>query len=228
MKRKFLTVFLLCTFTLIHANASALNFNFPNFFSISVFSEKTKASIYCDIEEHWCKNSAERLYNEKIFTGMKIGNNYYFMPDEYITRGEFLLYLNAVLKLPFEDNITLPFSDVFSIPKWQIPTVCTMYKNGFINGNIEKGALFFNYDEKISRLECAIILNNMLELTTSVYSTDYYDNYLIPAYAVTAVKNVTDYGLMQGYQDNSFRPYIKITRAMLADILCKVKDYNEK
>ena len=102
-----------------------------------------------------------------------------------------------------------------------------MYESGIIKGNIENDNLYFNHSEKISRLECAIILNNMLGLENSFSATDYYDGYLIPSYAVTAVKNVSDYGLMKGYEDGSFRPYIKITRAMIADILCSTKDYYE-
>lgn len=227
MKRKIFTVFLLCIFTLTNVSASRFKFIFSNFFSTPAFSEQTENRIYCDTAGHWCNYAAERLYNEGIFTGIKIGDNYYFMPDEYVTRGEFLLYLDAILKTSSEKVTDLPFADANSIPAWQLSTVCSMYENGFIKGNIEKGNLFFNHDEKISRLECAIILNNMLGLENTVQSTEYYDNYLIPKYAVTAVKNVSDYSLMQGFEDNSFRPYIKINRAMLADILCKVKDYNQ-
>ena len=188
-------------------------------------SDEKEQNIYCDTINHWCNYGANRLFNENIFRGMQIGEKFYFMPEENITRGEFLLYINAVLKIPEKEIISLPFNDSYSIPYWQLPTVCTMYDMGYIKGNKEKRGLFFNYDEKISRLECAIILNNILKLNNSFTSTKYYDNYLIPKYAVTAVKNVTDYGLMQGYADKSFRPYVKITRAMLSDILCKLKDY---
>lgn len=223
MNRKLLiTLFIMALFA---TNVSASRFKF--IFSqqtVPAFTEK-KDSIYCDTTEHWCNYPAERLYNEGIFTGIKIGENYYFMPDEYITRGEFLLYLNAVLKIPDTKNIKLPFTDEHSIPKWQYSTICSMYENGFIHGNTENGKTYFNYDEKISRLECAIILNNILGLNNTADSTKYYDNYIIPKYAVTPIKNVTDYGLMQGYEDNSFRPYLKINRAMLANILCMVKDY---
>lgn len=230
MIRKFFAVFLLFVFCTVNANASDFSFIFPGFFSVPAFSEKTETEIiYCDTVGHWCNYAAERLYKEDIFTGIKIGKKYYFMPDEYITRGEFLLYLDAVLETPLSDTTVLPFADAKSIPSWQISTVRSMYEKGYIKGNMEKKNLFFNHDEKISRLECAIILNNILGLENTFKSTDYYDNYLIPQYAVTAVKNVSDYGLMQGYEDNSFRPYIKINRAMLADILCKVKDcYQDK
>ena len=226
MKRKCLILVLFLFLGTVSVNASRFKFIFSQR-SIPAFSEQTDESIYCDIKNHWSNYSAERLYNENIFTGVKIGDSYYFMPDEYITRGEFLIYLDAVLKTPSSNIKTLPFADAKLIPDWQFKTVCAMFDAGYINGSTEKNLLYFNNDEKISRLECALILNNVLGTKSKAKTTDYYDNYLIPKYAVNAVKNVTDYGLMQGYEDNSFRPYIKINRAMLAEILCKVKDYRQ-
>lgn len=223
MKRKFFTVLTVLCMIISRVYASP----FDLFFSkktLNAFSQKPEESIYCDTVGHWCNYAAERLFNEDIFQGIKIGKNYYFMPDEYITRGEFLLYLNAVLNIPTQNSSALPFNDASSIPKWQYPTVYTMYTMGYINGNREKNGLFFNHDEKISRLECALVLNNMLSINNSSEKTEYYDSYLIPKYALNAVKNVTDYGLMQGYEDKSFRPYVKVTRGMLADILCHAKD----
>lgn len=199
-----------------------------NAFSFDIFNTQgtENQQIYCDINNHWCRKSAETLFNEDIFQGIKIGKKYYFMPDEPVTRGEFLLYLNAILNLP-DDNksFNLPFADTKLIPLWQYNTVGIMYEKGYIKGNPEKKGLFFNGDEKISRLECALILNNIISPDKKAQSISYYDEYLIPVYAVSAVKNVTDCGILKGYNDNSFRPYIKITRGMLADILCRVKEF---
>ncbi len=224
MKRKILLLLLLYTVTLTNVNASRFKFVLSDKI-LPAFSEQSEKSgrIYCDTQNHWCNYAAEKLYKENIFTGIKIGEKYYFMPDEYITRGEFLLYIDAVLEIPQSKSQSLPFTDKAFIPSWQFETVCNMFDAGYIHGNIEKNNLFFNHDEKISRLECAIILNNILNVKSTDTSTEYYDSYLIPKYAVSAVKNVTDYGIMQGYDDNSFRPYVKVTRAMLADILCKIK-----
>ena len=228
MKRKILLLLFLFTAFTSNVNASKFKFILQDFLTKPAFEEiGNDEQIYIDTKTHWCNYAAHRLYNEGIFKGIKIGETSLFLPDEHVTRGEFLLYLNTILKLTPSENIQLPFADVSSIPSWQLPTVCTMYTQGIIKGNPEKDKLYFNYDEKISRLECAVILSNVLNLKNSFDKTDYYDSYLIPKYAVTAVKNVSDYGLMKGYGDGSFRPYIKITRAMLADILCNLKDYGE-
>lgn len=228
MKRKISIILLLFTLITQNVQASIIDSLIYVFSAKPAFEETQTASrIYDDTQNHWCNYSAERLYNEGIFKGIQIGDKSYFMPDVYITRGEFLLYLNTLLQKDTSSSVTLPFADASSIPVWQLPTVSAMYKAGIIHGNTEKQKLYFNHDEKISRLDCAIILNNMLNIKNNDSKADFYDSYLIPKYAVGAVKNVTDYGLMNGFEDQSFRPYIKITRGMLAEILCNVKDYIE-
>ena len=222
MKRKIFATALLIPMLFTKAYASN-NILFEGI--LPVMSHAKTQNIYCDTKTHWCNFSATRLYEEGIFTGIKIGDNYYFGPEDYITRGEFLLYLDAVLKAPSAEDVQLPFKDAFSIPKWQISTVKAMYKKGYVNGIQENSEAYFNHDEKISRLECAIILNNILAVAPTSDEAEFYDSYLIPKNLLPAVKNVSNYGLMTGYDDNSFRPYVKITRAMLADILCRTKDH---
>ncbi len=222
MKRNFFIFLLFLNITSV--NAYAFSFNVTETKKNNVSSIEENQSIYCDINAHWCKESAEELFKDDVFKGIKIGGNYYFMPDEPVTRGEFLLYLNAVLNIPTDSNkVFLPFNDTKLIPSWQYPTVGLMYQKGYIKGNLEKTGLFFNGDEKISRLECTLILNNIFKPAKNSKPLSYSDEYLIPTYARTAVENITERNLIKGYDDNSFRPYIKITRGMLADILCRIK-----
>lgn len=230
MKSKILICFLIFS---IYSNiiyASRFKFIFSPLTIPAISSQQSKESpkTYCDTAGHWCSYSAERLHNEGIFTGLKIGNKYYFQPEQQITRGDFLLYIYAVLNEEPAEEGYAPFEDFASIPVWQKPAAVSMYKDGIIHGNVENGKLYFNHDEGITRLEAAQILCNTLKLKNEPAMTAFSDNYLIPQYASGAVKNVMDYGLMQGYEDKSFRPYIRMTRAMLADVLCRFKDYCEK
>ena len=226
MKRKILFVLLIVAFVTSNVYASRFKFIFsPK--SINAFSP-TEDSFYCDTAGHWCDYAATRLHKEGVFTGMKIGNRYYFDPDQQVSRGEFLLYVSAVLQMEPKETESVPFADFYSVPVWQRATVSQMYKLGMIHGSYENGGLYFNNDESITRLETAHILNNFLGIKGVGGQTAFADSYLIPRYATESVKNVADYGLMKGYDDKSFRPYIRLNRAMLADILCNLKDYCEK
>lgn len=226
MKRKIVFCLLISVIFIPSVCASRFKFIFsPK--SIATFSQ-TETGFYSDTVGHWCNYAATRLHNEGVFTGMKIGNKYYFGPEEPVSRGEFLLYVSAVLQMVPTEAGTAPFADFYSIPVWQRSTVAQMYKIKMIHGSYENGKLFFNNDESITRLDAAQILSNFLGATVVRGRVDYTDSYLIPRYAQWAVKNVGDYGLMNGYDDKSFRPYIRLNRAMLADILCNLKDYCEK
>lgn len=226
MKRKIL--FGLLIFVFITSNVCASRFRFifsPK--AVNTFSPDGN-SFYSDTIGHWCDYAATRLHNEGIFTGMKIGNHYYFCPDQQVTRGEFLLYVSAVLQMEPKETVNVPFADFYTVPVWQRATVSQMYKFGMIHGSYENGGLYFNNDESITRIEAAQILNNFLGTNATGGRVAYTDSYLIPRYAAESVKNVADYGLMKGYDDKSFRPYVRLNRAMLADILCNLKDYCEK
>lgn len=226
MNRKSFLCLLIIAFMTSNVYASRFKFIFsPK--AINTFSTNEN-TVYCDTIGHWCDYAATRLHNEGVFTGMKIGNKYYFGPDEQVSRGEFLLYVSAVLQMEPKETTSVPFADFYSVPVWQRATVSQMYKLGMINGSYENGGLYFNNDESITRIEAAQILNNFLGVKGMLGQLAFTDSYLIPRYAADAVKNVADYGLMKGYDDKSFRPYIRLTRAMLADILCNLKDYCEK
>ena len=226
MKRKVLCIFLLFIFVSQNIYASKFKFIFsPK--SKPVFGENGK-NIYCDIDEHWCGYSAQKLFDENIYRGEQIGEKYYFNPEKQITRGEFLLYMSAVLNIEYSNEKDAPFYDFDIIPFWQRDIVNGMYSHNIIHGNDENGKLYFNYDEKISRVEAAEIINRILGLSDEYKETTYSDSYLFPKYAYGAVKNVSDCGIMKGYTDQSFRPYVKVTMAMLADILCNLKDYCDK
>ena len=120
MKRKISIILLLFTFITQNVQASFIDSLISVFSAKPAFKETdTTKHIYVDTQNHWCNYAAERLYNEGIFKGIQIGDQSYFMPDVYITRGEFLLYLNTILQKDISETTTLPFADAGSIPSWQ-------------------------------------------------------------------------------------------------------------
>ena len=230
MKKKILICLLALTF--FHTNIYASRFRFIlNDRIKAVSSDRSDTDfegIYCDTNGMWCENSAERLYREGIFEGIKIGNYRYFQPDAQITRGEFLLYAETVSDLADGIIKQVPFDDFPVVPVWQQRIVSKMYGAGVISGAVEGGKLYGNFDEQISRLDAAQIISKALKLPPSASADSYSDSYLIPSYASEAVRSVSESKIMKGYGDGSFRPYVKVTRGMLAEILCNAKDYSAK
>ncbi len=217
--------------SLFNTNIYASNFRFilsdkikPAF---SSSDEMNEAKTYCDTDGLWCESSAKRLFDEGLFEGIKIGKYRYFQPDEEITRGDFLLYLETVSPAPKTEDVSAPFEDFALVPYWQRRVLIDMYNAKVIRGAMEGGKLYSNFDENISRLEAALVISNALGLEKGA-NTAYTDSYLIPKYALDAISSVTKSEIMKGFSDGSFRPYIKVTRAMLADIICNIEDYKNR
>lgn len=217
--------------SLFNTNIYASNFRFilsdkikPAFSSAD---EANEAKTYCDTDGLWCESSAKRLFDEGLFEGIKIGKNRYFQPDVEITRGDFLLYLETVAPAQKSEADAAPFEDFALIPYWQRRVIVDMYNAKVIRGAVEGGKLYSNFDENISRLEAALIISNALNLEKGT-DVAYTDSYLIPKYASEGIASVTKSEIMKGFSDGSFRPYIKVTRAMLADMICNIEDFKNR
>ena len=84
-----------------------------------------------------------------------------------------------------------------------------------------------NYSVGLKRYEVATLLTKALDAgdsLTSAASLEYKDADSIPASAKKYVKYVTDQGLMNGMDDNTFSPNTDVTRAQAAVVLKKLQN----
>ena len=59
--------------------------------TVTVTISKAKSGVtYSDTQGSAAAAAAQRLAEEGVFTGAKIGEQYYFEPDKTVSRGEFL------------------------------------------------------------------------------------------------------------------------------------------
>lgn len=194
---------------------------------LSVFggSRETEGFSYADLNGHWCAYTARRLHEERILTGMQIGGQYYFFPDTLITRGEFLMTLMAVLHIggaPYDSTV---FADHSSIADWLKPYAAAAYNAGIIKGDAAQGALYLRPDDKITRIEAICMLYNAVRPEGAEETLPYTDRYLVPAWGEAPVSGLTAYGLLQGYEDGSVRPYVRMNRAMMGELLWQLAQY---
>jgi hypothetical protein len=191
-------------------------------------SPPSRAFRYEDMLGHWGETSAVKLAEDNILTGYKIGKKYFFYPEAELTRGDFILYLVSALAIDVSAyaEIASPFADAAATPAWMNLQAKAAYDAGIIKGSLEGDALYLNADEKITRLEAVAMLNNTIKpRVVSVGEAEYTDMYLVPAWGVVYIQNMTAYGLLDGYADGTVRPYAKITRAMSAEMLNQTLKY---
>jgi len=185
---------------------------------------------YEDMLGHWGEYSALKLEDLGILRGMQIAGKFYFYPNVELTRGDFILYIVSALKINTEPyaEIASPFADAEEIPAWINLQAKAAYDAGIIKGVLEDGKVYLRPFDKLTRIETIMILNNTIKPNAeSSNVSDYADKYLIPQWAQQAVQNMTDYGLLKGYDDNTVRPYVKINRAMAAELIYQTLKYKE-
>lgn len=184
---------------------------------------------YEDMLGHWGETSAIKLSDDGILMGVKIGNKYFFEPERELTRGDFILYLVSALKLNVEPyrEIPSPFADAADIPAWMNLESKAAFDTGIIKGSLEKGELLLRPMDKLTRLEAIAMLNNTIKPNAvSITPASFADMYLTPEWGIEYIQNMLAYGLIKGYDDNTIRPYVKITRAMAAEMINQTLKYN--
>lgn len=185
---------------------------------------------YEDMLDHWAAVSAGVLAEKGVLVGFKISGRYFFYPEVELKRSDFILYLVSALNIDVDEyaEIPSPFADAEDTPAWMNLQAKAAYDAGIIKGSLEDGELYLRPEEPLTRLEAIAMLNNTIKPSVmSVTTPDYTDMYLVPEWGISYIQNMTAYGLMQGYDDNTVRPFAKITRAMAAEMINQTMKYNE-
>ena len=164
--------------------------------------------------------AAQRLAEEGIFVGEKIGLCYDFSEDSPLSRGDFLTMCAALTGMePLEDVTRTGFYDDGSIPLWQKPYVSAALLYGLVKGSTgPEGQVCFRGEEPITRAEAAVMLNDFLELSDAAgifYRED------VPGWAAQAVANLYSSDICSG---SEFRAERSLTRGEAAELLSGALD----
>ena len=163
---------------------------------------------------HWAASSVYNLYQKGIVAGM---GNGLFEPDRPVKRAEFIKMLVAAFPLVSDPNKTVKFSDC-NASDWFYPYVDAAVSCKITSGVSEE---LFSPNTYIKRQDAALMCMNLLNYE-GFYdfrkSKDFADNADISDYASEAVGFLSGLSIINGFEDNSFRPYESLTRAQSAVI----------
>ncbi|MCL2739994.1 MAG: S-layer homology domain-containing protein [Oscillospiraceae bacterium] len=186
---------------------------------------------YVDIVGSWVEPFADKEAYDKTFIGPQVASDYYFQPIAKMTRGDFIIQMNAALGLNPADYDTMqnPFEDA-RMPKYLENHAKAAYYNKVIDGVLEGGKKYLMADAYLTRAESVKMLGNIAkERGTATDISDvaltFTDTYSIPVWAVDSVKLMKKVGVIHGYDDNTFRPFETLDRAAATKILSTGKDY---
>ena len=159
--------------------------------AVEVSIEKPKSGVcYADTEGSPAAAAAQYLAEAGIFTGAKIGENYYFEPDRTVSRGEFLALVMETAGREVTDVTMTGFCDDESIPTWAKAYAAAGVADGIVQGKTTAQGAAFQGEEPITFNEAATVLNRMLNLGDVELDVWFADREAVPSWAAQAVGNM--------------------------------------
>jgi hypothetical protein len=167
-----------------------------------------------DIEEHWARESIEKMIKQKVISGYTDGR---FLPDNWISRAEFCTIL--VKYLTVENGLeqqTASFADIEH--HWAKSYIGAAHKAGIVQGY---DARTFGPDDPVTREQMTVMLGKAFNIQASDVPLTFSDNAKIAAWAYPYVTGAVHDKLISGYPDRSFRPQGNTTRAEVVTVLAR-------
>lgn len=155
-----------------------------------------------DVRGHWAEAAIEEWHGYGVVNGYEG----LFRPDDSVTRAEFAVMLDQIMK--YEERGNNPFSDV-SGSEWYAEAVIKLNKAGVMHGSGGKALPL----DAITRQEAAVLLVNAFGLTAQERGKAFVDQSEIADWAQEAIAVLSANHLLSGYPDGSFRPKARLTRA---------------
>ena len=162
----------------------------------------------------WAENAVNKLLSESIISGDGSGN---FMPENNITREEFVKMLVLIFDISPINQEDMTFNDINS-DEWYYPYLQIAFRSGVVNGISEDT---FGIGMSVTRQDAAALISRAMKLSdeNTSESEQFTDEAEISDYALNAVQLLRKMGIVNGYEDGSFRPLGTITRAEAAKML---------
>ena len=150
--------------------------------------------------------------------GIVNGDGGMFYPEKHITREEFVKLVVVAMGIT-DENATCGFSDVKS-GNWAEKYIASAYNAGIING---VGENMFGFGREITRQDMAVIIcnaTNMKKEDAKLYS--FSDAEEISDYAKISVAALADTGVLNGFEDGTFKPHNPSTKAQAAAVIYRI------
>lgn len=192
--------------------------------TVTVTIDKVKSGVtYSDMNGNQAAAAAQQLAEDGIFTGARIGDQYFFEPDRTVSRSQFLAMTMKAAGLDATDVTMTGFSDDQAIPTWAKAYAAAGLSDGVILGKSTADGVAFRGDDAITYNEAAAILNRVLSVNNVNLNTWYADRNAVPSWAAQAVGNMESVSVMAAGSFGSSTLNNSVTRADAAQMLASAK-----
>lgn len=171
----------------------------------------------------WAEPYIMRLVDKNVIS--KPDNNI-FNPERNVTREEFLKMLVIAIDISADGDKEILFQDCVA-DEWYYPYVKLAYTFGIVNG-VDKYT--FGIGNNITRQDMSVMIYNAMEAKNVVIAkpnNSFTSTENFADYAKKKFSSIIEMGILNGYDDGSFRPTSMSTRAEAATVICRLIDYLE-
>ncbi|OAB40926.1 hypothetical protein PBAT_22325 [Paenibacillus antarcticus] len=181
------------------------------FESMKLDSNQTAALFYYDeASKGWLKAN-----------GSKISGNRISIEMHHIRTKYAVLVVDKVSGLPVEQSIDMTTEgDVNDVTgHWAESSIKEALSDGIVKGYVDGS---FKPNATVTRAEFAVMLINALKPAANGIKLSFVDKKKIGDWAHDAVAQAVQLGVINGYEDGTFRPSTYLTRAEMASIIANV------
>lgn len=201
--------------------------NYSSSRTVHLTVKKLKSDIvFCDMQGHRNHHAAMTMIEKGVMSGVSIGNNTYFMPDNAVSRIDFLVMLmNAIGQNDVESVFDTGFDDDSEIPESMKGYVKMARDMGLVSGSVNSdGEYLFEPNREMTRAEAALIVSKLVKAEVPTVKPIFPDRNDIPTWAHDAIYALNDLGILNSVE-GSISPNSSITRAQVANMLYSLMEY---
>ena len=192
--------------------------------TVKVTIQKTRSGVrYADTAGNPAAAAAQELAEAGIFTGCKIGDQYFFEPDRPVSREEFLAMVLETSGRAVSDVTMTGFCDDAAIPTWAKAYAAAGVTDGVMRGTATAEGLAFRGGDIITFNEAATVLDRVLDLGNVELDVWYADRGEVPSWAAQAVGNMEAVSVLAAGSFGSLTLEEPVTRGDAAQMLCAAK-----
>lgn len=165
-----------------------------------------------DIADHWGRTAIAGLVKKKAIAASE---SYMFYPDRRLTRAEAVSMLVKAFGL--KKSADIRFADLPD-GHWAYDEVSKAYQAGIVQGY---GNGTFRPNQLMSRREMAVMIGKALKLGAGTKGKSPFKDVAKNDPIAPLLRQLKAKGLVTGFQDGTFRPQAKVSRAEFASLLFK-------
>lgn len=173
--------------------------------------------IFIDVNEGWAKAPILSVSQKGWMIGTR---DFYFQPNRALTRAEAATILVRVLGLK-NTYSNIPYFYDIPYNHWAKKDIEIAIQHGLMVG---VGNNRFAPDESLTREEMATLLSRLLKISPSQTIKNPFNDIDSSSWSYPYIVTMARENIFKGYDDGSFRPKEKVTRAQMAALLDRIKD----